>query len=88
MESQGSPYSASVSDKNVQSPVENCEAKDESVPDPEQMAKDASSLSEIMMPRKQRKLYEAMQVIPDPEQVASVSLYFWNFFQLLLFRHD
>ncbi|XP_077221008.1 pescadillo homolog [Tasmannia lanceolata] len=65
MELQGITYSASLSNKNVKSSVENTEAKEDSVPDLEQVIEDTRNMSKVVMSRKKRKLYEAMQIGKD-----------------------
>ncbi|XP_010251101.1 PREDICTED: pescadillo homolog [Nelumbo nucifera] len=63
MELQGVPYSSSVSNDNTESAVNDTEGREESLPDPDQIAKDSSSsMSMVVMSRKKRKLYEAMQI--------------------------
>lgn len=63
LELQGITYSASLSNKNVQSSIEDTKAEDNSLPDPEKVAEDTRSMSKVVMSRKKRKLYEAMQVL-------------------------
>lgn len=65
MELQGITYSASLSNKNVQISVEDLGAKDDSLPDKEQIAEDTRSMSKVVMSRKKRRLYEAMQISKD-----------------------
>nr|XP_010906081.2 pescadillo homolog isoform X2 [Elaeis guineensis] len=61
MELQGITYSASLSNKNLQSSVE--DVQEDAPADPEQMEKDTRDLSMVAMSRKKRRLYEAMQVL-------------------------
>ncbi|KAF8399759.1 hypothetical protein HHK36_015630 [Tetracentron sinense] len=61
MELQGELYSASLSNKNMQSSVEITETREEFLPDLEQVVEDAASMSKVLMSRKKRSLYEAMQ---------------------------
>ncbi|KAK9119796.1 hypothetical protein Scep_017889 [Stephania cephalantha] len=71
MELQGVPYTTRESISNEtdrQSPAETTDGKEESLinvlpdPDPDQIAKDASSMATVVMSRKKRRLYEAMQI--------------------------
>lgn len=59
MELQRVPYSSSTS-KQVS--VEETEAGEETLPDIQQIAEDAANMSKIVMPRKKRGLYEAIQI--------------------------
>lgn len=61
MELQRVPYSSSTS---KQISVDETEAGEETLPDIQQIAEDAANMSKIIMPRKKRGLYEAIQVIP------------------------
>ncbi|KAK6913075.1 BRCT domain [Dillenia turbinata] len=61
MELQGVGYSSIPSDKD-QNTIEDAEAKEESGPDPNQIADDAASMAKVAMPRKKRRLYEAIQI--------------------------
>lgn len=62
LELQGANYS-SVSNDAIQNATLNSEAVEASVPDLQQIAEDAANMSKVLMPRKKRKLYEAMQVL-------------------------
>lgn len=62
LELQGVQYSSSVSDMTKQSSVKDSEAQEESLPSMEQIAEDSTTLSKLVMSRKKRRLYEAMQV--------------------------
>ncbi|CAK9179655.1 unnamed protein product [Ilex paraguariensis] len=53
---------SSVSNATKQNSVEDTEAGGESLPDFQQIAQDAANISKMVMPRKKRRLYEAMQV--------------------------
>ncbi|CAK9161765.1 unnamed protein product [Ilex paraguariensis] len=61
IELQGVQYS-SVSNATKQNSVEDTEAGGESLPDFQQIAEDAANISKVVMPRKKRRLYEAMQI--------------------------
>ena len=62
LELQGVQYSSSVSNMNKQSSVEDAEAWEESLPNMQQIAEDTTTMSKVVMSRKKRRLYEAMQV--------------------------
>lgn len=62
LELQGVQYSSSVSNMNKQSSVEDTEAWEESLPDMQQIAEDTTTMSKVVMSRKKRRLYEAMQI--------------------------
>ncbi|KAF8365021.1 hypothetical protein HHK36_032976 [Tetracentron sinense] len=62
MEQEGVQYSASVANKIMQSSVEVTEAREVSLPDFAQVTEDAASMSKVVMSRKKRRLYEAMQI--------------------------
>ena len=62
LELQGVQYSSSVSNVNKRSSVEDTEAGEESLPDMQQIAEDSTTMSKVVMSRKKRRLYEAMQV--------------------------
>ncbi|XP_043726284.1 pescadillo homolog [Telopea speciosissima] len=62
LERQGVQYTASVSNKKMQGGLEKTEAEEESVQDPGEVAKDADNMSMVVMSRKKRRLYEAMQI--------------------------
>ena len=63
MELQGITYSASLSNKNEQASNEKDEVMPDATTELEQVAEDARNLSMVTMSRKNRKLYEAMQVL-------------------------
>ncbi|XP_058088298.1 pescadillo homolog [Magnolia sinica] len=67
-ELQGVTYSATLSNKNTESLAEDAEAKVDSLLDPEQVVEDTRNMSKVLMPRKKRKLYEAMQIGKDRKQ--------------------
>lgn len=58
----GVQYSSSVSNMQSSFGEEMEEGKEEALPDMQQIAEDTENLSKIVMPRKKRGLYEAMQV--------------------------
>ncbi|XP_034707527.1 pescadillo homolog isoform X2 [Vitis riparia] len=62
LELQGVQYSSSVSNMNKQSSVEDTEAWEESLPNMQQIAEDTTTMSKVVMSRKKRRLYEAMQI--------------------------
>lgn len=62
LELQGVQYSSSVSNMNKQSSVEDAEAWEESLPNMQQIAEDTTTMSKVVMSRKKRRLYEAMQI--------------------------
>ncbi|KAK9272607.1 hypothetical protein L1049_002982 [Liquidambar formosana] len=62
MELQGIQYSSSVSNMNKQISVEDTGAREEPVPDLQQIAEDTVNMSKVVMSRKKRRLYEAMQI--------------------------
>lgn len=69
MELQGVPYSSSVQNTNKEGSVEDTEAEvRDSVPDLQQIAEDSANMSKIVMSRKKRKLYEAMQIGKERKQ--------------------
>ncbi|EXC20337.1 Pescadillo-like protein [Morus notabilis] len=59
MELQGVSYSSSTS-KQVS--VEETEVREESLPDAEQIAQDTANMSKVVMSRKKRRLYEAIEI--------------------------
>lgn len=59
MELQGVSYSSSTS-KQVS--VEEMEVREESLPNAEQIAQDTANMSKVVMSRKKRRLYEAIEV--------------------------
>ncbi|KAA8530201.1 hypothetical protein F0562_004910 [Nyssa sinensis] len=61
MELQGVQYS-SVSNVNKQKSAEDAEAQEDSLPDMQQIVEDNANLSKVVMSRKKRRLYEAMQI--------------------------
>ena len=61
MELQGVQY-PSVSNANKQNSTDDTEDGEEPLPDLQQVAEDAANMSKVVMSRKKRKLYEAMQV--------------------------
>ncbi|MQL81465.1 hypothetical protein Taro_013919, partial [Colocasia esculenta] len=71
MELQGISYSESLSKKKAHSIVE--EQKEDNVLDAEEVANDISNMSKVVMSRKKRKLYEAMQISKQRKR-ASVNL--------------
>ncbi|XXG45186.1 hypothetical protein AAC387_Pa02g0337 [Persea americana] len=73
LELQGITYSATLSNKDVQSSVED-KVVDASFPDPEQIVEDTRNMSQVVMSRKKRKLYEAMR-IGDGRKKAQINLY-------------
>ncbi|KAL5766529.1 hypothetical protein ACOSP7_017146 [Xanthoceras sorbifolium] len=56
-----STQSSSASDMNKQSSGEDMEAREESLPDMQQVANDTANMSKILMSRKKRGLYEAIK---------------------------
>ncbi|ONK79176.1 uncharacterized protein A4U43_C01F3700 [Asparagus officinalis] len=62
MELQGITYSASLSNNNLPEPVEKDEVMEDAKEELERAAEDARSMSMVQMSRKNRKLYEAMQI--------------------------
>lgn len=67
MELQGISYSESLSKKNTESGNAGEEERPEDGVETEEMAAtDATSMSKVVMSRKKRKLYEAMQVESPP----------------------
>ncbi|KAL5793237.1 hypothetical protein ACOSP7_001831 [Xanthoceras sorbifolium] len=56
-----STQSSSASDMNKQSSGEDMEAREESLPDMQQIANDTANMSKILMSRKKRGLYEAIK---------------------------
>ncbi|KAK4437691.1 Pescadillo [Sesamum alatum] len=56
LELQGAEYSALSSD------IEGRDAEADTIPDLQQLAKDADNMSKVVMPRKKRKLLEAMEI--------------------------
>ncbi|KAG9446352.1 hypothetical protein H6P81_012480 [Aristolochia fimbriata] len=72
MELQGVPYSM-LPNKKAKSLPEKTEVLEKDRPDPVQQAEDTRSMSEIMMPREKRKLYQAMQIGKDRKR-ANVNL--------------
>ncbi|KAH7532464.1 pescadillo homolog [Ziziphus jujuba] len=58
----GVQYSSSVSNMQSSFGEEMEEGKEEALPDMQQIAEDTENLSKIVMPRKKRGLYEAMQI--------------------------
>ncbi|KAK6928379.1 BRCT domain [Dillenia turbinata] len=61
IELQGVGYSSAPS-AITQNTSEDAEAKEESGPNLNQIAEDAASMAKVAMPRKKRRLYEAMQI--------------------------
>ncbi|GFY98269.1 pescadillo-like protein [Actinidia rufa] len=61
MELQGVQY-PSVSNANKQNSTDDTEDGEEPLPDLQQVAEDAANMSKVVMSRKKRKLYEAMQI--------------------------
>ncbi|XP_052197651.1 pescadillo homolog [Diospyros lotus] len=61
MELEGAQYS-SVLSLNKQKPSEEVEAGEESILDLQQVADDAANMSKVVMSRRKRRLYEAMQI--------------------------
>lgn len=61
LELQGEHYS-SVSSETKQNAALNTETSEASAPDLQQIDEDVTNMSKIVMPRKKRKLYEAMQI--------------------------
>ncbi|CAK9167541.1 unnamed protein product [Ilex paraguariensis] len=59
IELQGVQYS-SVSNTSKQNSVDETEAGGESLPDLQQIAEDAASISKVVTSRKKRRLYEAI----------------------------
>lgn len=59
MELDGIPYSSSTS---KQVPVEDTEVGEEPIPDTQQIAEDSANMSKVLMSRKKKGLYEAIQV--------------------------
>ncbi|KAJ4960868.1 hypothetical protein NE237_020778 [Protea cynaroides] len=62
LELQGVRYTASVSNEKVQGLVEKTEVGEKSLPDPGEVTKDADNMSMVVMSRRKRRLYEAMQI--------------------------
>lgn len=62
LELQGVQYSSSVSNVNKRSSAEDTKAGEQSVPNMLQIAEDSTTMSKVVMSRKKRRLYEAMQV--------------------------
>lgn len=81
LELQGITYSAALSNKDFQSSLEDT-VVDASFPDPEQIVEDTRNMSQVVMPRKKRKLYEAMQVL-----VILIFLIRYLIFHLLFHRN-
>ncbi|XP_042480753.1 pescadillo homolog [Macadamia integrifolia] len=73
LELQGVQYAASVSNEEVPGVVEKTEAREESAPDQGEAAKDVDDMSMVVMSRKKRRLYEAMQ-ISNERKKANVDL--------------
>lgn len=63
MELQGVQYSAAISKVDKQSSDQESEGGEDSALPDQQIADDNANLSKVVMSRKKRKLYEAMQVI-------------------------
>ncbi|KAL6007119.1 hypothetical protein ACLOJK_032615 [Asimina triloba] len=62
MELQGISYSETLSNKNLKSSVEDPDAKVDSRPDLEQVVEDAEKMSKVLMSRKKKGIYEAIQI--------------------------
>lgn len=63
LELQGGKYPSAISKLDKQLPdQENEGGEDTNLPDYQQMAEDTDNLSKVMMSRKKKNLYEAMQV--------------------------
>ncbi|KAL6003252.1 hypothetical protein ACLOJK_023475 [Asimina triloba] len=68
MELQGISYSETLSNKNLQSSVEDPDAKVDSHPDLEQVVEDAEKMSKVLMSRKKKGIYEAIQIGKERKQ--------------------
>ncbi|KAL0422847.1 UNVERIFIED_CONTAM: Pescadillo [Sesamum latifolium] len=62
VELQGAEYSAPSSD------IEGRDAEGDTIPDLQQLAEDAANMSKVVMPRKKRKLLEAMEIGKERKQ--------------------
>ncbi|KAA8548142.1 hypothetical protein F0562_004597 [Nyssa sinensis] len=67
MELQCVQYSP-VSNVNKQTSAEDAEAREDSLPDMQQIAEDSANMSKVVMSRKKRRLYEAMQIGKERKQ--------------------
>ena len=86
MEMEGMSYSESLSKKRDKEKEDGREEKEMGEEDDkEEMAvMDSTSMSKVIMSRKKRKLYEAMQVWPIPIPLFSLSIFnFLDFFRSL-----
>ena len=78
MELDGIPYSSSTSN---QIPAEDTEVGEESIPDTQQIAEDSANMSKVLMSRKKKGLYEAIQV--THKLIPKYVLFFLRFFVLV-----